>query len=106
MNYKEFNAYIEKNAHRMTDVADGIYDVSDIEFIEEHTKNREEVIQWLIDREFKVWMAGAYETDTRIFLAEEPKKFKGELFGSGFNYGSTNIVQGCPKSILILAEND
>ena len=56
------------------------------------------------------WVVGcAYETDTTIFLSKRPSKYTGLVFGSGFNYGSTNILCGLPASVnyvLILAQND
>lgn len=55
--------------------------------------------------------ANAYETDKYLLLSEKPKKLdtkweKQNVMGSGFNYGSTNIISNCPSRILILAEND
>lgn len=46
-----------------------------------------------------------YETDFPILLFDEPQN-KTRLIGSGFNYGSINMIRNCPKDILILAEND
>jgi hypothetical protein len=54
-------------------------------------------------------VASAYETLHTFFLSKRPNKFDGLEFGSGFNYGSTNLLCGLPASVnyvLILAEND
>ena len=51
-------------------------------------------------------VASAYETGTTILLSKPPKKFKHVGPGCGFNYGSTNLIENCPKRLLILAEND
>jgi len=104
MKYGEFMDYIRKNP-KGTHVRDGIYNVSDIEFLLVNSKDKEATVVW-IEAHDKFWIANAYETETIILLAEEPRKFEGSWDGSGFNYGSTNIITDCPKSIMILAEND
>lgn len=50
--------------------------------------------------------AEGYETGCGFLLSRQPKKFRGNVIGSGFNYGSTNLLSGCPSRILIIAEND
>ena len=107
MNYHEFLAFVDKvlETEKAIRIKDGVYDVTDIDFIVNKGKNAEEVVAWVDERE-KVWIANAYDTDEYIFFEEEPAKFDGKWFGSGFNYGSTNVLTDCPKSILILAEND
>lgn len=59
-------------------------------------------------KKHKSWvMASAYETEFTFLLSRKPDKFKGKSLGSGYNYGSTNIlVPKSKKRILILAEND
>ena len=104
MGYSEFIDYVRKHPKGVY-VKDGIYDVSNIEYFLVNHKDKEATAVW-IEAHDKFWVASAYETDTIILLAGEPKKFEGSWDGSGFNYGSTNIIIGCPKSILILAEND
>ena len=104
MGYSEFDDYVRKHPKGIR-VKDGIYDVSDIEFFLVDSKEREVTVAW-IEAHDKFWIASAYETETIILLAGEPRKFEGTWDGSGFNYGSTNIIIDCPKSILILAEND
>ena len=107
MNYQEFEKFVEdlSASGKSVNVKDGVYDVTDINFIVKTSKNTDEVAAWVNERE-KVWIANAYETDEYIFLENEPKKFAGKRYGSGFNHGSTNILTDCPKSVLILAEND
>ena len=91
-------------------LSDGIYDLDGIEFIVVDG-NSELGIEW-IEAHKEFWIADAYETDFPILLSKEPrclnsKKWNKENWiGSGFNYGSTNIIKNCPKDILILAEND
>lgn len=58
-------------------------------------------------------IASAYQTSGTLLLSKRPKKLSESKewidkhsFGTGFNYGSTNIIIDCPKAILILAEND
>lgn len=91
-------------------LSDGVYDVTGIEFVElqENNPDEEEIKK---EEEFfeahkNFYIASAYETECTILLANKPKPFKGEEFGNGFNYGSTNILTNLPKAILILAQND
>lgn len=54
-------------------------------------------------------IARAYETYRTFLLSRAPQKFSGVILGSGFNYGSTNILKwkrSAYDSILILAQND
>lgn len=50
-------------------------------------------------------IASAYETQTTILISKMPTQSLA-WFGSGFNYGSTNIIEKTTGRILILAEND
>ncbi len=88
---------------------DGIYDVTSISYMQvpyNPTETTYNEIQEFITTYPKAVIASSYETDTTLLLAHKPKKFTGKTIGSGFNYGSTNIIQDCPQSLLILAEND
>ena len=107
MHYNEFVEFVDDlcKTGKAIWINDGIYDVTDNAFIVKKDKNAEEVVKWVNERE-RVWLANAYETNTHIFFEREPNKFTGKRYGSGFNYGSTNILTDCPKNILILAEND
>jgi len=104
MTYQEFINYIRKHPKGVY-VKDGIYDVSDIESFLVDFKGKEASAAW-IDAHDKFWRASAYETETFFLFSEEPRRFGGEWDGSGFNYGSTNVIRNCPRDILILAEND
>lgn len=88
-------------------IKDGIYNVSGIEFfvLEEDDDTGEKSIEW-VERHTVFYIANAYETRTTILFAEKPLPFNGKKLGGGFHYGSTNLLLDCPKSILILAEND
>jgi len=105
MDYKQFMDFVEEIEAQHTQVKDGIYDITGIPFIQMKQDNREE-IEAFISRHGDVFLANAYETYTYFLFASEPQEFGGVHFGDGFNYGSTNILAGCPNSILILAEND
>lgn len=120
---------IEKNKER---VPDGIYDISDIEFFNpniptvrkwvkkgtdpsqnyEDLPNAQEILStWksnldaFVEKYPNFLIARAYATEYALWVATIPTK-KIKNIGSGFNYGSTNIIDDCPKRILILAEND
>ena len=51
-------------------------------------------------------VGSAYQTYAIVLLTRKPPKFSGKWTGTGFNYGSTNILENCPNDILILAEDD
>lgn len=89
-------------------LGDGIYDVTDIPFYQiddDKIKNHVDGIESFIETNPEYVIASAYDTYYIFILGKKPEKIKTSI-GSGFNYGSTNIIQNCPKTILILAEND
>jgi hypothetical protein len=110
----------------MRRLKDGIYNMTGIDFLMTDYKDweykREDINQWVLKRpipkhieDFLIKhpnhvLASAYDTDTFIILANEPKLLfnnkSPEWIGNGFNYGSTNILTNLPNAILILAEND
>jgi hypothetical protein len=94
----------EENEKRV--MKDGIYDLEDVEIldIDDNVSNKKK--EAFIKKYPNYRKASAYETDYLIYLSKTPKPFKGKNIGSGFNYGSTNVLIDCPKRILILAEND
>ncbi len=67
--------------------------------------NRRE-IELFVEKYPTFVVASAYETHFSILLSKMPPEASVEQIGSGFNYGSTNIINNCPRSLLILAEND
>ena len=94
-------------------VEDGVYDISEKEFIEfvydnetNEFINLKEIIEF-INKYPDCVQACACDTETTILISSMPKQIPEEdVIGSGFNYGSTNVIKNCPKQILILAEND
>jgi len=97
---------IEEAKDEDRQLSDGIYDVTGIEVINVEAADVE--VEAFIWKYPKFWVASAYETDTTLLVATKPTKLvtKDIVIGSGFNYGSTNVIRNCPKDILILAEND
>lgn len=88
-------------------LSDGIYNIENIEFIEINTEGKNDnKAQKFIKKYPKYIIGSAYETDTMFLLSKIPPEIKNQDIGSGFNYGSCNIIQNCPTSILILAQND
>jgi hypothetical protein len=92
-------------------VDDGVWDISDIEYISlvpngdgKDPEHLEELSKFL-DKYPNPFVADAYETEYPFLLSAEPTK-RVEFIGSGFNYGSNNIIDNCPKRILICGEND
>ena len=104
-NETELIDHIRKN-EKGVNIKDGIYDVSDIDFIRaDELDKQKDTFAWIKSHD-KFWVGNAYATYTIFLFAEEPRKFEGDWDGSGFNYGSTNMINNCPKTILILAEDD
>ena len=88
------------------ELSDGIYDVTDIAYLDLHKATLEEIKEFTREHDNFVY-ASAYEVDEVFLLAHGPEAIDTDKWdGSGFNYGSVNIINNCPKSILILAEND
>lgn len=98
-------------------VKDGIYSLDGMDYvlISENTvfDSKEDALNYIetkileFIREYEdIVLASAYETYDYFLLEHHPTEFDGSVLGSGFNYGSTNILVNCPKTILILAEND
>lgn len=113
---KEFKKIVEQieEDKKRENLPDGIYDVSNIEFIdvgdylpnEQVDSERLSELKNFIEKYPNCFHVCAYETDGAFLLSEKPSKFTGGRRGSGFNYGSSNILIDCPKNLLILAEND
>lgn len=95
-------------------IGDGVYDVTGIDFVEAEegfrftNKNkRDELAKFILNNEDNLYYASAYETGGAFFLNAKPTRIPNvNIKGSGFNYGSTNVITNCPQQILILAEND
>ncbi len=81
------------------EIGERLYDIRD--FSDEYA-----MILFFIENHPNFVVANAYETSSTILLSRKPNIFKGYYVGSGFNYGSTNLVENCPKRLLILAEDD
>jgi hypothetical protein len=89
-------------------LGDGIYDVTDISFYqleEDDKKDKLDEIKLYMEQHPDFVIAHAYETYTTFILEYPPVKLH-TCIGSGFNRGSTNIITDCPRSILLLAEDD
>lgn len=100
---------IEDDIENAKSLDDGVYDMTGIEFVvdDENKDRNKRNLEGFIKKYPDFLLASAYETDERILVATRPPRVRVEnLLGGGFNYGSTNIIINCPKTVLILAEND
>lgn len=103
-------------------VPDGVWDISDIDFIElspqyvlegkswrklteDEIKTHLENLSSFLDNNPNCVIADAYQTEHPFLLATKPTK-QVKYMGSGFNRGSNNIIDNCPKRILICGEDD
>lgn len=104
MTTEEFDAFVD--ARRL---GDGLWAVSDDTIIKELGDiyyNFPKEIEAFHKKHSDMVIASAYETHQTLLLSKRPTKWKGKLIGSGFNYGSTNLIENPPTRLLILAEND
>jgi len=104
-------------------VRDGVWDISNIDFIEISPSyvmdspdrwrdpNESEIEQHInklsefLDKYPNCVVADAYQTEHPFLLSEKPT-IKVKYIGSGFNRGANNIIDNCPKRILICGEDD
>lgn len=101
-------------------VMEGVWDISDIEFFvllptelfcSRSIPSDEEIQRHL--NELKVFLennpdfvyAHANQSEFPFLLSKMPTT-EVNCIGDGFNYGSNNIIDNCPKRILICAEDD
>lgn len=95
---------LEEKLEDANRVEDGIYDITNIPYVFIEDEQEAKALKF-IDKHKEIWIAQPYDTMGMVLLAAEPK----EIFtrtGTGFNYGSCNIITDCPRIIMILAEND
>lgn len=104
----------------MNRLHDGIYDITGIDFLcipsniigwndskkENELKSSTNEIEEFLTKHPKAVLAHAYETHAPILLARAPAQVSSKIIGWGFNYGANTIIQNCPQTILICAEND
>ena len=94
---------VVRNSRR---IPDGVWDIEDIEFIQviQRVENTEVIKEFIV--KYPTFHVGnAYETGEYFLLSDRPSDLVTTI-GGGFNYGSTNVIENCPKRILVLAEND
>jgi len=96
-------------------IDDGIYEVPEGIVVQQLLDQQAELYDLTAEhpevKEFAVKypdfrIASSYETHVILLLSGEPVRWNGNRIGSGFNYGSTNFLEGCSPRMLILAEND
>jgi len=94
----------------LTYLKDGVYDISDLEFLIIGTKDIDEKlisdIEDFVTKHPDFVVANPYQVEYPILISKKPNKYTGKGYGSWFNHGSSNIITNCPNSILILAQND
>ncbi len=116
MNFNEFLSEIDFNSGDYA-LEDGIYvlpkkiKIIDIPYSSQElgcvdNETKQEILKF-INKYKETWcFANAYATEQTFILSDKPPEFQGNIIGCGFNQGSTNILDDCPKKILILFEND
>jgi len=102
------------NDNKKRNIPDGVYDASGVteflccdgEFVGDVSEADAEKIISFCERHPNWVMAAPYQTRMIVFCSNRPVEFTGEREGTGFNYGSCNLLQNCPSKLLILAEDD
>lgn len=93
-------------------IDDSIFDISNCKYLffdsDEIRKESNDQIIKTFQEQYSDWCyANPDGTGGFVFLSSRPPKLKNkDVVGTGFNYGSCNIIQNCPSVILIVAEND
>lgn len=100
---------------KIDSVGDGVWDISDIEYMplmlntwkptEEQKADHSKKLIDFITKYPNCAIADAYQTEYPILLSEKPT-VNVKYIGSGFNHGSNNVIDNCPKRILICGEDD
>jgi len=87
---------------------EGIYEVSDIAEVLLHSAGEIDLeqVKAFIAKYPDFAIGSAYQTFTLFLISEKPKKAALKSSGSGFNYGSCNLLEDCPKRLLIIAQNN
>ena len=106
---KDFNDWCNDAINKADYVKDGVYDITGIDYFMfdcgwVYPKDRKGFREF-VEKYPNFVIADPYQTEQKIALAEMPTK-KVSYKGSGFNYGSSNVIDNCPARILICAEND
>ena len=93
-------------------LAEGIYDVTDIDFLQVNERNitawQEEEVLRFISCNPEACIAHSYSAATVFLLAKRPQLCSSpvEMFGSNLKYGAANVIKNCPSDLLILIESD
>lgn len=102
--------YEYTKAYDNDSLSDGVWDITNIPYC---MIGRYELKQNIDTNDFDIFvamypdfiLAHPYETDMFVLLARRPEKIT-TCVGTGFNYGSCNIIENCPQTVLICAEDD
>lgn len=110
---KEEKVFVLDNIFRIND---GVYILSHLtevirwekERFDPTKENVQKAFELFKEHDGKIYIAGAYETFVCLLLNKLPIGIinHDDRIGSGFNYGSTNVLPSVGGKILILAEND
>ena len=94
-------------------IPEGIYDVGEIPFF--HIKNAEDMSWPITDEGFEfvkkygatnIYIAIGYQVQGIFLFAGNPKKFANKNCLGSIGRGACAVLTNCPKSILIIAEDD
>ena len=98
-------------------VEGGVYDITGLDYIEcktfevneddefEFKGRMAELIEKFMQTHSDWVIADGYQQGILVMLSEMPKE-PVDVIGRGFNNGTLNIIEDCPQTVLILAEND
>jgi hypothetical protein len=104
------NTYEYTDVYEADSLPDGVYDLTNVAYcMIEKYEFKKEISMGELELFLKAYpdfiLAHPYETEMLVVLSKRPNKIT-TIEGTGFNYGSCNIITDCPKIILICAEND
>lgn len=89
---------------------DGMWDITGIPYLFVEVQNRSEELPegalMFVEKygTSNIMVGCAYETWGMVLLAGKPKEYTG--WDGSFGHGACAVLSGCPRDLLIIAEND
>ncbi len=111
---REYNQLLRSVLQSKNYVSDGVYDISELDYCDPAIgwrpkksliEKKFNELKYFIEKYPNFAVAKAYQTEYPLLISEMPTK-QIKYIGSGFNHGSNNIIDNCPKRILICGEDD
>lgn len=93
-------------------IPDGVYDITGIPYLDipdsrRYNSRTVKKIEEFNNKHSPVYLAKPYQTYQIFLLGEKPKEiFSKNLVNPSYSHGAAGIIENCPKTVMILAEDD